>query len=305
MSHDHGDEPSFAKALVDKEETMKKKESAWLEQQEITDRLNKQGAEEFFSPENFPEINSIFVETKEKLCCIDEGVFNIEDKSRKMALAGSGILFPANSWQERLNRVAELCINRGIKDITSHEGCGAAGLAWQNDGGETDTGFKSADEYGKKWSKELSHTINQKLAEADKTNDVKYQHVNKSEMIRPPEFHDARAIWFDLTSKFHPDAAKRLPKGFLIDYGITRDEGKNEEEKGYSFTELKVAVGIAFGDHGFGNKFTTENKFIIVVISEDESELANLKQEIANKIKEDKNLKTHFDKIKIDGFVKK
>lgn len=294
MSHEHGSE----------KEIMKKKENAWLEQQEITNRLNKQGAEEFFSPENFPEIDSIFVETKEKLCCIDEGVFNIEDYSHKMSLAGSGMLFPADSWQERLNRIAELCINKGIKDITSHEGCGAAGLAWQRDGGEAGTGFKSADEYGKKWSKELVSAINQKLKEVKKTNNVKYQHVNKSEMIRPPEFHDARAIWFDMTSKFHPDAAKHIPKGFLIDYGLTRDEGKNEEEKKYPFAELKVAISIAFGDHGFGSKFTEENPFIIVLIGNNEAELNDLKKEMAKIVETDAKTKQYADKIKIDGFVK-
>ena len=294
MSHEHDNE----------KEIMEKKENAWLEQQEITNQLNKQGAQEFFSPENFPEIDSLFVEKKEKLCCIDEGVFNIEDESHKMALAGSGILFPADSWEKRLDRVAELCINRGIKDITSHEGCGAAGLAWKRDGGETYTGIKSADEYGKKWSTELTAVINQKLKEAGEKNDVAHQYISKSEMIRPPEFHDARAIWFDTTSQFHPDAAKQLPKGFLIDYGVAKDEGKNEAEKEYPFAELGVAIGIAFGDHGFGGKFTAENPFIIVVVSKDELGLELLKIKIEKTIKEDKELKIHFNKIKIDGFVK-
>lgn len=294
MSHEHGDE----------KEIMKKKENSWLEQQVKANKLKNQGAPEFFSRKNLPEIDSLFMDTKEELCCIDEGVANIEDHTNKMSMAGSGILFPANSYEERLNRIAELCINKNITEITSHDGCGAAKIAWNKDGGETGTGIKSPDEYGKKWSKDLTKRINEKLLAAGKSDNAAYKNLDKNQMTRPSEFHDARAVWFDATGEFNPYSSKNIPQGFLIDYGLAKNEGENKKEKKYPFDELKIAINIAFGEHGLGNKFTAENPFIIVVVSKDESELKNLKEKIAKKIKEDKDLKTNADKIKIDGFVK-
>ena len=91
----------------------------------------------------------------------------------------------------------------------------------------------------------------------------------------------------------------------MIDYGLGKTESKNEEEKKYAFVELKVAINIAFGHHGFGEKFTAENPFIIVVVSGNEAELNSLKKEIAQTIAQDEETKIHADKIKIDGFVKK
>jgi hypothetical protein len=241
MSHDH----------EDSREVVAKKEKEWTGQQELMGQLLTQGAKHFFSQENMSGIEDSFVEKKDQVCCMDEGTAHIDDGENKLAMAGSGILFPATSWDERLERVADLYIQSGVYKITSHEGCGAAGLAWKRDGEKAGTGFDNPDDYGKAWVRDLERVISQKLQAVGKEIKVSAAHVNSGEMVRPKEFHSARAVWFDATGKFNPHLLEgKLPKGFLIDFHISNDNGVNDEEKEYPFVELRVAVNIALGDHG-------------------------------------------------------
>ena len=139
--------------------------------------------------------------------------------------------------------------------------------------------------------------MNRKLGEAGK-GEVVTNNISGEEMVRPKEFHNACAVWFDATGKFNPDKiGSSIPKGFLIDYKVSSSTGR-EEDKGYPFAELQVAINIALGDHGFGGKFTKENPFTIVVIANDNKELEMLKIEAGK-------LATPYDgRVKVDGFVK-
>ena len=69
----------------------------------------------------------------------------------------------------------------------------------------------------------------------------------------------------------------------------------------YSTEELKVAVSIAFGHHGFGELFSNDLPFIIIALAKDTAGLESAKNEIAKIFESDKNFKE--GKIKIDGVV--
>lgn len=267
----------------------------WSKQQSLMDRLISQGADKFLDIETIPNLDSSFVGQKKCVCCMDEGTADMNGDT-KLAMAGTGILYPASSWKERLDRVANLYIQHGIEVVTSHDGCGAAGIAWKKDGGLEGTGINTSDEYGKKWVNELQIEINEKLRADSSTNkSVDSQHILSDDMVRPAQFHNARVTWFDATSKFNPHVlGDQVPKGFLIDYKVSADDS----EKDYPFAELQVAINIALGDHGFGKRFSTENPFTIVVISNSQVELDEIKDRIQQMIS------VYNGVVKVDGKIK-
>jgi hypothetical protein len=263
------------------------KNQQWASQQPLMEKMTNQGAAEFFKIKNLPQISEAFSESKDQVCCMDEGTAHLVTES-KMGLAGAGILYPAGSWEERLERVAEIMATLGVKEITSHDGCGAAKLAYERDGGAEKLGSMTPDEYGKKWAEELSAKLK-----------AEYQHIAASAMARPAEFHNARTVWFDATGKFNPDKlGSAIPQGFLIDYGNETKLAKNQKEREYPYAELAVAIKIAFGDHGLGQRFTSENPLVVVVIAKDADELEKVKAEVATHLPE-----TEKGRLKVDGFV--
>lgn len=266
----------------------------WDQQNGAMFEIFKNGAADFFAKVG---VEKAKVESHETVCCIDEGTANVDDGENKFAMAGSGILFPAASWSERLNRVAELYIKLKIKKVTSHDGCGAAGIAWKRDGGKEGTGCETSDEYGKKWVAELQGTINEKL-KAFNGGEVEIANISSKEMVRPPEFHNARVVWFDGVGNFNPHKlGDKIPKGFLIEYGLIIKNAKTDEESNYPFAELQVAIDIALGSHGFGNKFTKESPFLVVVLAKDDRQLSVIKKTMSSMIEK------YGDRVKLDEVV--
>lgn len=176
--------------------------------------LKEQGAASFYSKENMPDIDRAFSKNKDTVVCMDEGCacMKFEEDESVMGFAGSGILYPAKNWQERVERVAELLHQKGLKTITSHDGCGAAGIAYKRDGGKEGTGFDSSDEYGKKWSKDLTQVLR---SLCDKGENIGYRHIDSKEMVRPESFHNARAVYLDATGEFNPGRLEKTPQRFL------------------------------------------------------------------------------------------
>ncbi|TAN33622.1 hypothetical protein EPN28_02345 [Patescibacteria group bacterium] len=238
-------------------------EAEWSNGQEVMRKIYEQGTEKYLK--NLPEWGKCFVNTHECVVCMDEGVAHKKMGGlTKFPMAGSGILFPASSEAERLKKTAGLMKNLGVSEITSHGGCGAAGLAYKRDNQGTEPTSEQMDNLAIDWAKKL----------ADKLG-ARYRHVALTEMARPAEFHSARVVYFDGTGKFNP-SADGLPMGFVISRAYLPAE--------YATEELKVAVNIAFGHHGFGELFTTENPFVIIVLGSGE-----LADEATAAFKDDKN----------------
>jgi len=270
------------------------KQEAWDRQQGLMAKLNRQGAEDFLR--SVDKIDDAFEHEKKRVCCMDEGTAHMNIPG-KFEMAGSGILYPAASWEERLDKVADIMIGLGITQITSHDGCGAAGLACKRDGIQTDR----PDKYGIKWAQDLQNKIMEKTSGK---RDVTYRHIQSKEMVRPDEFHLARVAWFDATGRFNPAAlGDNIPMGFVIDYKHDTEKATDATEKNYPFEELKVALSIAFGGHGFGEKFNEQNPFVVVVMTEDEQELEQLKERIFQFVA-DLNIAEETKKaIKVDGYL--
>lgn len=270
------------------------KSAVWEKQRQLMVRFDLDGAKKFL--DSVHGIEDAFDEKKKCVCCMDEGTAHM-DTPGKFALAGSGILYPAASWDERLDKVADLLIGLGVEEVSSHDGCGAAGLACKRDGIKTDR----PDEYAIKWSQDLRNRMQEKLLGQQS---VKYRHMTAKEMVRPAEFHAARVIWFDATGKFNPSELRDdVPKGFIIDYRNDTERATGEKEKEYPFEELKIALTIAFGDHGFGKKFDKDNKFVVVVLAEDERESDELQKKVSGYIDSLNISDDTRQAIKVDGYT--
>ncbi len=281
-------------------EVSAKKRTAWERSHPITKELLNKGAQEFMSKERHPQIDKAFSLEVHCVCCMDEGTAHME-RGSKLFMAGSGILYPAASWDERLQAVADLFLDLKITEITSHDGCGAAGIAFKRDGGKEGTGCESADEYGKKWCRDLQARMNEKLQTTQEVEGIENVHIHEYEMKRPKEFHTATVAWVDTTGEFtKPDVlGEEIPKGFAINYHAFASGGMRD----YPLSELEVAIKIAFSDHGFDKEFTKDHPFIIIVIAKDEKQKKEVMELIGSAIQGNKEISQYFNRIKIDGFI--
>ncbi|MFA7654297.1 MAG: hypothetical protein WCX97_04685 [Candidatus Magasanikbacteria bacterium] len=263
------------------------KQAAWEAGNLSMRDLNNQGAQIYFSKE-FPDLKHAFSNHTTCVVCMDEGTAHKDmEEGDKLALAGSGMLFPASNEDERLDKVADLMIACGVKTITSHGGCGAAGIAYKRDFPTASPTADDIENYAINWAKNLTERINNKQQPAE------HVHIAGSEMERPMEFHNARVVYFDAVGGFNPSKEKGLPMGFVIERKFIPVE--------YALAELKVAVNIAFGHHGLGELFDKDNPFIIIVLASNEENLENLRKEVKDALQNDENFKA--GKVKIDGMV--
>jgi hypothetical protein len=262
------------------QELAEAKQTAWEAENGEIQNLYSEGAQKYFSTE-FPDLKNAFVKEMDTVVCIDEGCAHKDISGEgKLSIAGGGILLPAQSEEERLEIAAKFFTELGIKNITSHEGCGAAKMAYVRDNPGTSPSPGQVDQYAKMWAEKL----------AAKMAAVAYN-IPLAEMERPAEFHTARTAYFDGVGGFNPNKEVGLPQGFVI--------SKRYIPGDYALDELKVAVGIAFGNHGFGELFTSENPFVIIPLAKSIEELNNLKSEIEQALQDNPNR----EKIKIDGVV--
>lgn len=187
-------------------------------------------------------------QTKEHvLCCIDEGT-----PFGDMRSAGSGILMEGGDREKFIEELKRA----GVKEVTSHAGCGAAALYREKMGL---TG-KSVDEVAQEGARKIAEELG-----------VPYK-GHLTELARPKDFHNARVVYVDGTGLFNPSAVEGLPAGFVI----SRKFMTSEQAR----AEVGVAMSIAFGDHGFGKKFSDKDPLVVVTIGGEELMVGQLQQEL-------------------------
>lgn len=258
------------------------KQEAWDAQDGEMEMLLDKGAQNYFDAE-FPDFKNAFVKEMDTVVCIDEGCSHKDVSGEgKLSVAGGGILLPAHSEEERLEIAAKFFGEMGIKNVTSHEGCGAAKMAYVRDNPGSNPTQEQVNNYAIAWAEKL----------AQKMGETAYN-IPLSEMERPAEFHTARAVYFDGVGGFNPNKEIGLPQGFVISKRFIPGE--------YPLDELKVAIGIAFGGHGFGKLFTEKSPFVIVPMAKSLEELNSLEREIKNALEGNE----HISKIKVDGVIVK
>lgn len=81
-----------------------------------------------------------------------------------------------------------------------------------------------------------------------------------TDLARPLDMHDARVAYYDGTGHFDPSLAVNLPKGFVV--------SRRYLSAAYAAKEIEIAVSIALGRHGFGQHFTPEQPFHIIVVGD-------------------------------------
>lgn len=220
-----------------------------------------------------------------------------DKKVGKIGFAGQGILLFKFLEKEERKRFWEEFVKKykkQIKEIQSHDECGAAKMIWdwlheENDRWDefkeennVPNWVQNADDLGKWWSEKLAGMLTSN-----------HRHIARKEMRTG--FHDARAIYFDGTGRFNPSAIEEMPIGYTCSgpgFGLN-DECLKEE--------LKVLSGIAFGNHGFGHRFNEENKFYIFVCAKDQEQLDHLMGVAKGAVADEK----FSDKIEIKGFIHK
>jgi len=177
-----------------------------------------------------------FEPSGEILCCMDEGTPMGDLRS-----AGSGIL---TQGEERARFIAALK-KAGVESVTSHEGCGAAAL-YRERHGLTD---KSVDEVAMEGAKHLAAELG-----------VPYGgHI--TELARPKGFHNARVVYADGIGDFNPRKVESLPPGFVVSASVMTQE--------QAVSEVALALKIAFGEHGFGEKFTPAQPLVVVALGDE------------------------------------
>ena len=218
---------------VEHESHAVQKEHEWMQQQETISAILEQGMEKFV--DDIPNLENAFEGQEHTLCCMDEGV-----PQGDMRSAGSGILTEGAQREEFIAKLRAA----GIKDVTSHEGCGAAGLYRERHGITDRTVDEVAIEQAKKMADELG---------------VPYKgHV--TELTRPAEFHTARVVYVDGTGRFNPSRVTELPAGFVVSARFMTPE--------QALSEIQLAMKIAFGEHGFGDKFTQDDPLVVITIGD-------------------------------------
>jgi hypothetical protein len=198
--------------------------------------------------------SAAFTPTDRSVRCIDERV------PGGINIAGSGILLEENTLLARLR-------DAHADGVFSHAECGAAKL-YANKAGLDPT---RADEYGKEFATRIAAKLG-----------VPYRgHLD----VSPSGLHIARAAYYDGTGSFDPTRHAGLPPGFVV--------SRRYHDVGYALDEIRVALSIAFGDHGFGDRFSGAEPFHLVAIGRTPDETEQLISEIAP---------LASDTVRIDGF---
>ena len=122
---------------------------------------------------------------------------------------------------------------------------------------------------------------------------MNYCHLPLSEMARPAGLHVARVAYYDGTGNFDPSRLPdALPPGFVISRRYLKPD--------YARRECEIAVSIALGHHGFGELFTKDTPFILVVVGDPEEKaflLGSLRTEV------EEIARAYGGRVAVDAFV--
>jgi len=209
------------------------------------------------------KLNPMTIEQLSTLLESEEGLKYFEGKLKVLqcmdgrnnggdGMAGSGILLkrdettnlPIRKYMEIFEkRVAE----GKLEKLSWHKDCGAAKLYLKQHGNPNPTPEEvnnAAKDFATRFANHLGIPV--------------------IETNNGTENHDERGIYIDATDRFNevPKNAEQLTNGFVLSPLYTDDFE-------YHLTEVKVAIDIAFGDHGVGESaFTKENPFFIILIKD-------------------------------------
>ncbi len=235
-----------------------------LWEQNIMTKINEIGFGNYV--EAIPNLPDAFDQEKQKffnwLCCVD-------------GRTPCGKHLPGSGVSKNIEDMVNLIKENGIKNITWHKECGAAGIEAKNNTGKEELSEEEINNFAQQSAERIAEKAG----------------ITCSEMKIEGE-HNERVCYLDKTNKFDHSLVKDLPNGFTV----SELKGIN---KGEILDSIKLCISIAFGKHSFGDDFfSKENPFIVVVVANTNGEIEESKREL------DELVKTFNGKVVIDGFVK-
>ncbi len=213
----------------------------WEKAQSTVDALAGHGMQEYVNSLPFSE--GAFSLTDRVIRCIDGRV------EGGLRLAGSGI----GIGIEKARRFAEA---GGATGITYHKDCGAAALWAREQGLPVEDAKQYAREFSEKLAAELGVPCSEAWLEGEEG------------------FHDELVVYYDGTGSFDPSRVRFLPRGFVINRRLL------DFDVPYALQQVEIAVGIALGEHGFGELFTANTPLRLIPIGADAEHMRHLAAEL-------------------------
>ncbi len=249
-------------------EDMKEKENVWKNSEERIKKIRAKGGFASLAREYADEVKEMVDRSATCVCCIDGRVAPFQNA---VAIAGSGILIKDNPQAKE--RLVNSLRQKGIKKVTLHDDCGALGVYAKQKGISLDRA--KADAFA--WADELARLLGGK--EETKTLSVDLN------------FHPETCAYLSFTDNFSLKEAPDFPVGFEISTAPVSTED--------FIGQVELSLTIAFGDHGFGDSFTKDTPFSLVVVANNEEELQRVKTDVSLAVL----LEKYDGKAVIDGFV--
>ncbi len=219
---------------------------------------------------NWPNLEEYFCDL-DTIDCSDGRVLS----GHKMGIAGSGLLL---SPEERADFIARF--KGKIKTVTSHRDCGAAALKFSTLKKEgVVVNVDNSDDYGTQEAKKIAAELG-----------AEHKFIEMEDMTS--EYHNEVALVVDATGHFDSTNLPDFPAHFSVTgagLGFSQD---------YVTSEIKILTDIAFGHHGFGSRFSSDNPFCIMVVADNQKGLDEWKDRAK------KSLTDFGDKIHIDSFLR-
>jgi hypothetical protein len=227
-----------------------------------------------------PHIDRAFEDDNHTLCCMDERV------EGGVHAAGSLILLSEEEAREFIQR-------SGTTGITSHAGCGAAGLLYRQEKGlPANAAVEAAviDAFARERAEKLAATLR-----------IPYLgHLEYTDMHGCPRLHVARAIYYVGVERFNPHVAPQLPVGFVVE--------RVYHQRQNALKEVDIALSIILGDHSYGKLVTEKDPVYLIPIAMAEPSAAaypearTLKLEILEK--ELRSIVVQYaGRVKIEGLI--
>jgi len=214
------------------------KEQYFSQAKAILGQIVERGAQSYF--EASPQTKHCFRIEKRVINCMDEGT------AGGFRVAGSLILLPEKEAQFFVRESS-------AEGLFSHTDCGAAALAFRkkyNLKANEEVALKEIDEFAKAETKRIAKI----------TNIAYLGHLEKNDLQRPLGLHIASAAYYLGIPYFDPSKNPALPSGFVI--------SRRFLPKDYAQFELKLALEIALGEHGFDGLFSQNQPFLLIIITE-------------------------------------
>lgn len=246
----------------------------WQDQCRIIEPILKNGFDSYLNSEASTKsaFDKSFVKGN-SICCIDERV-----KEEGLHSAGSGIAYilgyldQAN--QKTIKQIIALAVERAVADfknfnpskIFTHEGCGAENLVHgklrEVYGNDKMDSLTEPSQLGIYWANEMANALNIEYA--------------GRLPVEPEAFHIARVIYYDATGLFTHRLVKekKIPEGFVL--------SRRHMNKDQCIAETNVAIGIATGDHGFGELINASGDNQLLLVGIGNPDIAELSEEKIN-----------------------